>query len=135
MAENENRRLFKRKRKRKHKLEKHLKHVETRLKILQDLKYERQERMVAGDEEDKAVNVGGQCELPNKCLARFDRFVRKLNQELSIASYREGVETRRKDDLIQEERFRRRMDEEMKIEEMKMEMKKKGFEFIKDEIV
>ena len=28
-----------------------------------------------------------------------------------------------------------RMDEEMKIEEMKMEMKKKGFEFIKDEIV
>ena len=135
MAENENRRLFKRKRKRKYELEKHLKHVETRLKILQDLKYERQERMVAGDEEDKAVNVGGQCELLNKCLARFDRFVGKLNQELSIASYREGAETRRKDDLIQEERFRRRMDEEMKIEEMKMEMKKKGFEFIKDEIV
>ena len=36
--------------------------------------------------------------------------------------------------MIQEERFMR-MDEEMKIEEMKMEMKKKGFEFIKDEIV
>ena len=59
MAENENRRLFKRKRKRKYESEKHLKHVETRLKILQDLRYERQERMVAGDEEDKAVNVGG----------------------------------------------------------------------------
>ena len=134
MAENENRRLFKRKRKRKYESEKHLKHVETRLKILQGLRYERQERMVAGDEEDKAVNVGGQCELLNKCLARFHRFVGKLNQELSIASYREGAETRRKDDLIQEERFMR-MDEEMKIEEMKMEMKKKGFEFIKDEIV
>ena len=127
MVENENRRLFERKRKRKHELEKHLKHVETRLKILQDLKYERQERMAAGDEEDKAVNVGGQCELLNKCLARFDRLVGKLNQELSIASYSEGAETRRKDDLIQEERFRRRMDEEMKIQEMKMEIKKKEF--------
>ena len=37
--------------------------------------------------------------------------------------------------MIQEERFRRRMEEEVKIEEMKMEMKKKGFEFSRDEIV
>ena len=39
-------------------LEKHLKHVETRLEILQDLNYEGQEIMVIGDEEDEAVNVG-----------------------------------------------------------------------------
>ena len=37
--------------------------------------------------------------------------------------------------MIQEERFRRRMEEEVKIEEMKMEMKKKGFEFSRVEIV
>ena len=50
-------------------------------------------------------------------------------------SDREEAEARRKEDLIQEERFRRRMEEEVKIEEMKMEMKKKGFEFSRDEIV
>ena len=66
---------------------------------------------------------------------RPDGFVGKLKEELSIASNREEAEARRKEDLIQEERFRRRMEEEVKIEEMKMEMKKKGFEFSRDEIV
>ena len=57
-----------------------------------------------------------------------------MKEELSIESDREEAEARRKEDLIQEERFKRRM-EEVKIEEMKMEMKKKGFEFSRDEIV
>ena len=115
--------------------EKHLKHVGTRLKILQDLKFKGLERIVAGDEDNKAVNVGDQRELLDERLARFDGFVGKLKEELSIASDREEAESRRKEDLIQEERFRRRMEEEVKIEEMKMEMKKKGFEFSRDEIV
>ena len=58
IAENEIKRLFERKR--KYELEKHLKHVETRLEILQDLNYEGQEIMVIGDEEDEAVNVGNE---------------------------------------------------------------------------
>ena len=53
IAENESTRLFKSKR--KYELEKH---VKTRLEILQDLKYEGQEIMVAGDKEGEAVNVG-----------------------------------------------------------------------------
>ena len=57
-----------------------------------------------------------------------------MNQELSIASDREEAEAGRKEDLIQEERFRRRMEEKVKIEEMKMEMEKKDFEFSRDEI-
>ena len=133
IAENESKRLFERKR--KYELEKHLKHVETCLEILQDLKYKGQEIMVAGDKEDEAANVGEWCELLNERLARFDRFVGKLKEELSIASDREEAEAERKEDLIQEERFRKRMEEEVKIEEMKMEMKKKGFEFSRDEIV
>ena len=56
IAENEIKRLFERKR--KYVLEKHLKHVETRLEILHNLNYEGQEIMVIGDEEDEAVNVG-----------------------------------------------------------------------------
>ena len=84
IAENESKRLFERKR--KYELEKHLKHVETRLEILQDLKYEEQEIMVAGDKEDEAVNVGEWCELLDERLARFDEFVGKSKEELSIAS-------------------------------------------------
>ena len=58
-----------------------------------------------------------------------------MKEELSIATERQKAQARRKEDLIQEERFNRRMEEEMKIEEIKMEMKKKGFEFSRDEIV
>ena len=47
----------------------------------------------------------------------------------------EEAETRRDEDLIQEESFRRRIEEVVKIEEMKMEMKEKSFEFSRDEIV
>ena len=46
IAEKESKILFERKR--KHELEKHLKHVERRLEILQDLKYEEQEIMFSG---------------------------------------------------------------------------------------
>ena len=133
IGENERKRLFERRK--KYEIEKHLKHIEMRLEILQDLKYEGEERMVAGDVEDEAVNVSEWCEVLDERLARFDEFVGNLKEELFIASEREEAEARRKEDLIQEERFRRRMEEEVKIEEMKMEMKKKGFEFSRDEIV
>ena len=66
---------------------------------------------------------------------RLDGFVEKLKKELSIASERQEVEARHKEDLIQEERVRRRMEEEMTIEEIKMEMKKKGFQISRHEIV
>ena len=133
IAENKSKRLFERKR--KHELKKYLKHVKTCLEILQDLKYEGQETMDAGDKEDEAVNVSDWCELLDERLARFDKFVGKLKEEVSLAIDREEAEARRKEDLIQEGRFRRRFGKEVKIEEMKMEMKEKGFEFSKDEIV
>ena len=38
-------------------LKTHLKHVETRLEILEYLKYGGQEKMVADDEEEEVVNV------------------------------------------------------------------------------
>ena len=61
IAENESKILFERKK--KYELEKHLKNVETHMEILQDLKYEGQERMVAGDEDDEAANAVEWCEL------------------------------------------------------------------------
>ena len=75
------------------------------------------------------------CFFLKKGVARFAGFLGKLKEELSLVSDSQEAEARRKENLIQEERFRRRMEEEVKIEEMKMEMKKKGFEFSRDEIV
>ena len=49
--------------------------------------------MVAGDEED-AVNVGEWFEFLDEGLARFDGFVEKLREELSIASDREEADGR-----------------------------------------
>ena len=103
IAENESKRLFERKR--KCELEKHLKHVETRLEIIQNLKYEGQEIMIAGDEEDEAINVGEWCELLDERLARLDGFVGKLKEELSTASDWEEAEERRREDLTKDKRF------------------------------
>ena len=75
----------------------------------------------------EALNVDEWCELLDERLARFNRFVGKLKEKLSVESDREEAEARLKEDLIQEESFRRRIKEELKTEEMKMEMKKKGF--------
>ena len=52
--------------------------------------------MVAGDKEDEVVNVWEWCELLDERLARFDGFVGKLKEELSLASDREEAEVRRK---------------------------------------
>ena len=54
------------------------------------------------------VNAGEWCELLNQGLARSNGLVRKLKEELSIVSGRGESEVRRKEGLIQEERFRRR---------------------------
>ena len=91
--------------------------------------------MIADYKKDKAVNVGEQCELLDEGLARFDGFVGKLKEDLSIASDREEAEAKPNEDLILEERFRRKMKQEAKIEQMKMEVKKNGFELSTDEIV
>ena len=90
--------------------------------------------MFGGDEEDEEINVGEWCELLDELLVRFDGSAEKLKEELSIASDREEVGTRRKEDLIKEERFRRRMEEDVKREEMKTEIKKKDLEFSRDQI-
>ena len=77
--------------------------------------YEGQERMVASDEEDEAVNVVEWSELLDECLAEFDGFVGKLKEELSIASDRKEPKAKREKDLIKEDRFRRRIEEEVNI--------------------
>ena len=87
------------------------------LEILQDLKYEGQEKMVAGDEENKAVNVVKWCELLDRRLVGFDGIVVNLKEELSITSEREETKAKQKESLIQEERFMRTIGGEVNKEE------------------
>ena len=71
IAENESRRLLERRNKSE--------------LVKQDLKYEGQDRMFAGYEEE-VVSIDKWCKLINKRLARFNGFAGKLKEELSIAT-------------------------------------------------
>ena len=71
--------------------------------------------MVAGYDEKASVNIGNWCDLLDKLLAKFDGFVGKLKASIGKTEKR-----------FDRGRFRKRMEEEVKIEEMKM--KAKGFE-------
>ena len=84
---------------------------------------------VVGDEKDETVNVGKCCELLDERLVRSDEFVGQLKEELSIASYRDEAEAIWKENLIQQQRITRRREKEVKIEEIKIQMIKKGSEF------
>ena len=77
--------------------------------------------MVAGYDENGSVNIGNWCDLLDELLARFDGFVGKLKG--SIDKMEKRFDTGR---------FRKRMEEKVKIEEMKVNMKEKGFEFIRN---
>ena len=54
----------------------------------------------------------------DESLTRFDEFAGELKEEISMVSDQEEAETRHKEDLIQEEQFRRRMEKAVKIEQI-----------------
>ena len=82
-------------------LEKHLAKIEKRLDVLQDLKYKVKELMISEGEVSKAI----------------DEFTAKIQEDMARFN---GVV-----DQEQEENFRRRYEKEMRLEEMRMEMRKK----------
>ena len=79
--------------------------------------------MISESEESKAID-----EFTAKIegnMARFDDFVSKLEKSVKRLNDGEQAETRSKVDQEQKENFRRRYEEEMRLEEMRMEMRKK----------
>ena len=79
--------------------------------------------MISESEESKAID-----EFTEKIegnMARFDDFVSKLEKSVKRLNDGEQAETRSKVDQEQKENFRRRYEEEMRLEEMRMEMRKK----------
>ena len=116
LAERETERLLKRNK--LNELQNHLANIEKRLDVLQDLKYKVQELMISESEESKAID-----EFTTKIeedMARFDGVVSELEKSVKRLNDGEQAKTRSKVDQEQEENFRRRYEEEMRLEEMRI---------------
>ena len=121
LAERETERLLKRNK--LNELQKHLANIEKRLDVLQDLNYKVQKLMISESEESKATD-----EFTTKIeedMATFDGVLNELEKSVKRLNQDEQAKTRSKVDQEQEENFRRRYEEEMRLKEMRMEMRKK----------
>ena len=104
-------------------IEKHLQHVELKLEKLEEFKYSTQEVLLEegemGNLEEWSSDMEGK-------MARFDDVVDRLKSAVSNVEKKEEAKARHEENIIQEEMFRRRMQEELKIQEMKLQMKSKS---------
>ena len=115
LAERESERLLKRNE--LNELQKNLANIEKRLDILQDLKYKVQELMINEREDSKAIDEFT-AKIEEGMVSELEKSVKQLNDG-------EQAKIRSKVDQEQEENFRRRYEEEMRLEEMRMEMRRK----------
>ena len=87
------------------------------------MKYDVQEIMI-GDNVENAI-VDDWINIINEKTERYQELVDWLKRCLEDLREKKEAEFRKKEDGMQEDRFKRRMEEELTIKEMKMEMKKK----------
>ena len=88
------------------------------------MKYEVQEMMIVDNVEYAIVDEW--VSITNEKMERYQELVDQLKGCLEDSPENKEAEIRKKEDEMQEERFKRRMKEELKIEEMKLQMKKKN---------
>ena len=104
-------------------VQKHVSYIEQQLDPTQDMKYEVKEMMIADNVEDAIVDEW--VSITKEKMERYQELVDQLKGCLEDSPENKEAEIRNKEDDMQEERFKRRMKKELKIEEMKLEMKKK----------
>ena len=104
-------------------VQKHVTYIEQQLDPTQDMKYEVKEMMIADNVEDAIVDDW--VSITKEKMERYQELVDQLKGCLEDSPENKEAEIRKKEDDMQEERFKRRMKNELKIEEMKLEMKKK----------
>ena len=61
-------------------------------------------------------------------MARCDGVIDRLKSAISNVEKKEEAKSKLEENIIQEEMFSRRMQEELKIQEMKLQMKSKEYE-------
>ena len=104
--------------------QKHVSYIEQRLETIQDMKYEVQEMAIVDNVEGAMVD---ECvSITNEKMERYQELLDQLKGCLEDLREKKEAETRKKEDGMQKERFKRRMEEDLKVEEMKLETKKKN---------
>ena len=88
------------------------------------MKYEVQEMRIGDNIEDEIADEW--FNITKEKMERYQELVDRLKGCLEDLREKKEAEIRKKEDEILGERFKRRMEEELKIEEMKLEMKKKN---------
>ena len=114
LAEKETERLLTRNK--KNEIEKHLQHVELKLEKSQEFKYSALEVLL---EEGEMGNLEEWSSVMEEKMARFDDVVDRLKGAISNVEKKEEAKAKHEENIIQEEMFRRWMQEELKIQEMK----------------
>ena len=104
-------------------LQKHLVNIEKRSDRLQDLKYKVQELMISESEESNVIDEFT-AEIEGD-MARFDGVISELEKSVKRLNDGEQAKIRSKMDQEQKDNFRRRYEKEMRLEEMRMEMRRK----------
>ena len=100
-------------------VQKHVSYIKQRLDAIQDMKYQVQEMMIG---ENGIVDEW--VRITNEKMERYQELVDRLKGCQEDLRKKKEAEIRKKEDEIQEERFKGTMEEELKIKEMKLEMKK-----------
>ena len=122
-AEKETERLLTRNK--KSEIEKHIQHVKFKLEKLQELKYSTHEVLL---EESEMGNLEEWSGVMEEKMVHFDDAVSRLKIAISNVEKKEEAKALHEENINQEEMFRRRMEEELKIQEMKLQIKSKVYE-------
>ena len=120
LAERESKRLLARDK--YSELEKCKTNTETRMEILQDLKYKVQEIMAEKSEE--AGDTDGYAEQLQERISQFDAVISSLERAIQLLADCEEAKSRRKEDDKQEVESRRKLEQEKQLEEMRIDMRK-----------
>ena len=121
LAERETTRLLERNK--QNELERCKINIETRMGNLQDLKYKIQEIMTEKDEEASVIET--YTEQLEERISKFDAVLSNLERAIQRLADGEEAKSRRKEDQDQEVEFRRKLEQEKLLEEMRIEMRKK----------
>ena len=113
-------------------MEKHLQPVELKLKKLQEFSYSAQDVLL---EKGEIGNLKEWSSFMEEKMTGFDDVDDRLRSEISNVEKKEEAKAKHKENIIQEEMFRRRMQEEFKIQEMKSKECEKRDKIVNEERV
>ena len=102
-------------------VQKHVRYMEQQLETIEDKKYNVQDMMIDNNVEYEMV--GESVNIRKQKTERYQELIDWLKGCLEDLLEKKETEIRKKEDQMQQQRFKRRMEKKLKIEEMKLEMK------------